>query len=342
MRFYYYSLHLALEQLKQGGRRELGAAAAAAVGGGPLSEGKKTAASIPEADNEWRAEVQNARGEDAEQSCTWRNSACNTCKGGYPGANGGVCSACDTVGMCSACVAGKYKTISEEAEEEKCVIAVLDAACEYLDVAALLYKSSSDAAQRCPSEDPHAEASWFLSKSLKERPPGVSAVGGGGFVLLEYVSEAGRDLRPRSKTYGAAHPAFAVLINRTRKVLVVAVRGTKVKTDRLIDLEFEYQLLLSEAEAKVATGWQGQVHKGMLKCARFILQTWGLRSLLMLLPADFKIRFVGHSLGAGTAILMLAILKADPTLSSRDLIVHAFGTRTDTIAGMRMPRLVEA
>ena len=146
----------------------------------------------------------------------------------------------------------------------------------------------------------------------------------------------------RSKTYGAAHPAFAVLINRALKVVVVAVRGSKVQTDHLIDIDFQYDLLLSEAEAKVAAGWQGQVHRGMLKCARFILRTWGLRSLLMLLPADFKIRFVGHSLGAGTAILMLAILKADPLLSPRDLIVHAFGTKTDTIAGMRMPRLVEA
>ena len=299
MRFYYYSLHVALEQLKQDGRRGLER-------------------------HEWRADVQYARGEEAEQTCT--------CKGGYPGANGGVCS---------ACVAGKYKTISEEAEEERRVTAVLDAACEYLHVAALLYESSSDAEQRCPSQDPHAEASWFLSKSLKERPSGFSAVGGGGFVLLEYVPEAGRDLRPRSKTYGAAHPAFAVLINRTRKVLVVAVRGSKVKTDHLIDIDFQYDLLLSEAEAKVAAGWQGQVHRGMLKCARFILETWGLRSLLMLLPEDFQIRFVGHSLGAGTAILMRAILKADPLLSPRDLIVHAFGTRTDKIAGIRMPRLVE-
>jgi hypothetical protein len=304
MRFYYYSLHLALEQLKQDGRRGLGAA----VGGGPK---KNSAASIPEteADNEWRAEEQYAPGEEAEQTCTCNrcNSACSTCKGGCPGANGGVCS---------ACVTGKYKY---KTVEEQRVTAVLDAACEYLDVADLLYESPSDADERCPSEDPHAEASWFLSRSLAQE------VGGGGFVLLEYVSEAGRDLRPRSKTYATDHPAFAVLINRTRKVLVVAVRGTKVKTDRLIDLEFEYQLLLSEAEAKVAAEWQGQVHRGMLKCARFILRTWGLRSLLMLLPADFKIRFVGHSLGAGTAILLLAILKADPLISPRDLIVHAFG-----------------
>jgi hypothetical protein len=293
MRFYYYSLHLALEQLKQDGRRGLGAA----VGGGPK---KNSAASIPEteADNEWRAEEQYARGEEAEQTCTCNrcNSACSTCKGGCPGANGGVCS---------ACVTGKYKY---KTVEEQRVTAVLDAACEYLDVADLLYESPSDADERCPPEDPHAEASWFLSRSLPQE------VGGGGFVLLEYVSEAGRDLRPRSK----------------------------VKTDHLIDINFQYDPLLSEAEAKVAAGWQGQVHRGMLKCARFILRTWGLRSLLMLLPADFKIRFVGHSLGAGTAILMLAILKADPLLSRRDLIVHAFGTKTDTIAGMRMPRLVEA
>ena len=55
----------------------------------------------------------------------------------------------------------------------------------------------------------------------------------------------------RSKTYGAAHPAFAVLINRALKVVVVAVRGSKGKKDHLIDIDFQYDLLLSEAEAKV-------------------------------------------------------------------------------------------
>jgi hypothetical protein len=171
---YYCSLHLALEQLKQDGKRGLGGAAGARVGEGPADK-NVSAARIPETedDDAARAQEQYGRAEEAQEACT-----CNTCNSASPGASGGGCP---------SCVAGTHATISEEAAaEEQRVAAVLDAACEYLHVAALLY-DSSDAAERRPSQDADAEATWFLSKSISAD----------GFVLLEYVAEAGRDLRPR-------------------------------------------------------------------------------------------------------------------------------------------------
>ena len=47
---------------------------------------------------------------------------------------------------------------------------------------------------------------------------------------------------------------------------------------------------------------------------------------MALLPPDFKIRLVGHSLGAGTVALMTALLKADADFDRFDIRAHAFGT----------------
>ena len=156
--------------------------------------------------------------------------------------------------------------------------------------------------------------------------------------------------RLRSSTYGAKHPSFAVLLNRQLKVFIVAVRGSKGKKDHLIDIDFQYEKLLSSQSPPLASAspagspptasaenggrmgevgpdtWQGHVHRGMLKCARFILQTRGVRSMMSLLPPDFKIRLVGHSLGAGTVALMTALLKADPQFDHVDIRAHGFGT----------------
>ena len=107
---------------------------------------------------------------------------------------------------------------------------------------------------------------------------------------------------------------------------MLTVRGSRGKQDHLIDLDFQYDSLLptpaspTPPPATAAPGapssasgsdleggenksgggvWEGQVHRGMLKSARFILHTRGLRAMLARLPPDFKIRLVGHSLGAG-------------------------------------------
>ena len=128
------------------------------------------------------------------------------------------------------------------------------------------------------------------------------------------------------------------------------MRGSKGKKDHLIDIDFQYEKLLSSEPPPLASDspagspptaaaekggrrgevgpdmWQGHVHRGMLKCARFILQTRGVRSMMSLLPPDFKIRLVGHSLGAGTVALMTALLKADPQFDNVDIRAHGFGT----------------
>jgi hypothetical protein len=201
-RFSYCSLHLALEQLKQDGKRGLGGAAAARVSAGPADKSVFfPAARIPETedDDAARAQEQYARAEEAAQACacnTCNSATCNTCISASPGASGGGCPA--------ARAAASHASSSEEAAaEEQRVAALLDAACEYLHVAALLY-DSSDAAERRPSQDADAEATWFLSKSISAD----------GFVLLEYVAEAGRDLRPRrsAKDLCCHTPTAALLL----------------------------------------------------------------------------------------------------------------------------------
>ena len=223
-----------------------------------------------------------------------------------------------------------------EADE---VAKLLDETCQYLHMTALLYDCSNVAELR-PSMDDEAEAQWFFQKSMATD----------GFVVLDYIPEAGQDERPRSGTYGAKHPAFAVLLNRQLKICIVVVRGSQGKKDHLIDIDFQYDKLLAAAPAPSASAspagspptavaeqggngggvgaseWQGNVHRGMLKCARFILQTRGVRSMMALLPPDFKIRLVGHSLGAGTVALMTALLKADADFDRFDIRAHAFGT----------------
>lgn len=200
-------------------------------------------------------------------------------------------------------------------DDEERAVRLLDEACQYLHMTALLYDSSDNVEKR-PSMDAEAEAAWFLQKS----------VAADGYVLLDHMHEAGQDMCHRSKTFGAKHPAFAILLHRERQELVIAVRGSRGKQDHLIDLDFQYDTILPSDHEGASGEWQGHVHRGMLKSARFILHTRGLRAVLAMLPSTYKIRLVGHSLGAGTVALMTGLLKADPELSGYDIQAHAFGT----------------
>lgn len=55
--------------------------------------------------------------------------------------------------------------------------------------------------------------------------------------VVQCVSKSGVDKRYRSGTRGAKHPAFALFMNRAKKHVVLAVRGTQDKNDHLIDLD---------------------------------------------------------------------------------------------------------
>lgn len=198
-----------------------------------------------------------------------------------------------------------------------CGAAELDAACEHLFAVSLLYRSSLGAQ---PSTNPTAEAAWFLASLAAPR----------GLVLLDEALQSGTDARERSLTHGAKRPAFALLAHAARRELLLVVRGTQEKHDHLIDIDFATDRLLPPAlpphpAPAQRDAWDGLVHRGMVRAARFLLYEHGARAALLSAPRDFAVRVVGHSLGAGTAALVVALLLADPLFQGRDVSGVGFG-----------------
>ncbi len=172
-----------------------------------------------------------------------------------------------------------------------------------MPVISLLYKTHRGGR---PSTDPTAEAAWFLSHMVDAN-----------IKLLAYMPLSGQDGRTRSATRGCKHPAFALFVRQDKRQILLTVRGTQDKNDHLIDLDL--------ADSRLSAEDPSGVHRGMLNSAKYILDEWGLRGLLLTTPADYGIRLVGHSLGAGICALVAALLKTDPVFKSRDVKVIGFG-----------------
>ncbi len=121
-------------------------------------------------------------------------------------------------------------------------------------------------------------------------------------------------------------PGYVVCLDRERKAIVVAVRGSIQPWDFLSDL-------VCEPEPVSLLGVRGFAHRGMLKSAKMLDQK--LRSTVQDLlhqPANqgFKVVLCGHSLGAGCSSLLAALWLSDPDqlhpeLKNR-LQVFGFGT----------------
>ncbi|KAL3906496.1 MAG: hypothetical protein SGPRY_010526 [Prymnesium sp.] len=101
--------------------------------------------------------------------------------------------------------------------------------------------------------------------------------------------------------------AFAVVAHPTRRVVVVAVRGTNDLSDAMIDARALGQRLSLKrmGGAGVVDGW---AHCGMLTAARLLFDEL-FEPLTLLHEAGHQLLLTGHSLGAGVAVLLAALLR---------------------------------
>ena len=97
-------------------------------------------------------------------------------------------------------------------------------------------------------------------------------------------------------------PAWLLAAQPEQRRAVLTVRGSKSQNDWRINFH-------SEAEALDIGGLPYHVHGGMLRAARAILDDCGCRAALdRLHAAGYSLTIVGHSLGAGVAALLTALL----------------------------------
>jgi hypothetical protein len=110
-------------------------------------------------------------------------------------------------------------------------------------------------------------------------------------------------------------PSWLLAAQPQSKRVVLAIRGTHTPEDALIDADHE------RAVWESAVGGRHVCHRGMLRAARAILDDCGCRAALELFrSAEYSLTLVGHSLGAGVASVLTALLtlgekatRSDPT-----------------------------
>mmetsp|Transcript_9579 Transcript_9579/g.30663 ORF Transcript_9579/g.30663 Transcript_9579/m.30663 type:complete len:485 (+) Transcript_9579:244-1698(+) len=142
---------------------------------------------------------------------------------------------------------------------------------------------------RPPHDDPKW-AAWYA---------GVLAARG-GWTLVACVgasrAESDRCVVPRRPP--TLFPAWGLAVSVARKHAVLTVRGSTTRADWVIN---------SDLEPVAFKG--GRCHRGMLLAARAVLDDCGARRLVdALLARGFNLTLVGHSLGAGVAVIIAALL----------------------------------
>lgn len=114
---------------------------------------------------------------------------------------------------------------------------------------------------------------------------------------------------------------FIVLADAKTKNIVIAIRGSASLMDLVTDLSLDEEVfsvdvdadpILRKDEDLEPNGEEVRVHRGMLRSARYVLETLREYNVLGDLKAmfpDYDIVVCGHSLGAGVATLLTLLLK---------------------------------
>jgi pimeloyl-ACP methyl ester carboxylesterase len=131
-----------------------------------------------------------------------------------------------------------------------------------------------------------------------------------------------------------------VAVNHTRKLLVIAIKGTSTFSDALTDAlgkAMEHTLEASPFEGLDTknVGFDGgktiRCHEGMFAAAMMLLTDTQHLVEQLFLPLHYKIIVCGHSLGAGVACLLGLLLRSRIAVLRRDattLKVVAYATPT--------------
>jgi hypothetical protein len=128
------------------------------------------------------------------------------------------------------------------------------------------------------------------------------------FTFLRRTGVAPGDVLQANLRNRVGQEVFFVAVDRASRRVVVAVRGTMSLQDLLTDLDTEVAPL-------DAHGLPGHyTHRGILRSALFVrreLQAVGALQGFMRANPDFALWFVGHSLGAGIAVLLALLMRAE-------------------------------
>ncbi|KAJ8608390.1 hypothetical protein CTAYLR_008154 [Chrysophaeum taylorii] len=176
----------------------------------------------------------------------------------------------------------------EVSEEEGGIDAALDAAAAAIGAAQWLYVARQ---LRAP-HDGEDWSAWYASRVCRRA----------GWTLVACVGASRAD----AKCYVPSapptpFPAWCLALRKDKALL--SVRGSATSTDWLIN---------SDASRARTNG--GYAHCGMLAAARAILDKCGARKVLeTLFDAGFELEIVGHSMGAGVAAVLAALLDKPAT-----------------------------
>ncbi|CAL4978991.1 unnamed protein product [Urochloa decumbens] len=145
-------------------------------------------------------------------------------------------------------------------------------------------------------------------------------------VFLEFGGYGQSDILIRKTKSKLMKPAFTVVRDECTKCFLLFIRGATTTKDRLTaataaEVPFHHSVLHDGHKSNLVVG---HAHCGMVAAARWIAdQAIPCLSKAVEQFPDYKIKIIGHSMGAGIAAILTYMMREDNKLSSSSCI--AFG-----------------
>ncbi|CAD6255885.1 unnamed protein product [Miscanthus lutarioriparius] len=146
-------------------------------------------------------------------------------------------------------------------------------------------------------------------------------------VFLEFGGYGQSDILIRKSKSQFMKPAFTVVRDESTKSFLLFIRGATSTKDRLTaataaEVPFHHSVLLQDGRRSNLVS--GHVHCGMVAAARWIAdQAIPCLSKAVEQFPNYRVKIIGHSMGAGIAAILTYMLREDNKLSSASCI--AFG-----------------
>jgi hypothetical protein len=119
-------------------------------------------------------------------------------------------------------------------------------------------------------------------------------------------------------------PGYAIVVSHQLKAVIVAIRGTAELFDVVADLDSDEDKrnIVDPSNGHVLA--EGDVHKGMFKCAQNIDALVKPKVLELIKQyKKYEVVICGHSLGGGTTALLAMIWLSDKTIMKRGFTAYA-------------------